>query len=156
MVMDLAIRPASELDLDLIIEYNARLAEETEGKSLDRDLLRSGVAALLADSTKGSYFLAEAEGKVIGQMMITFEWSDWRNGVFWWIQSVYVHSAFRQKGVFSRLFRHVESQARADENVCGLRLYVDKDNEQASAVYRKLGLDATRYEVMEQYFADGQ
>ena len=154
--MDLAIRPASELDLDLIIEYNARLAEETEGKTVDRDLLRSGVATLLADSTKGSYFLAEAEGKVIGQIMITFEWSDWRNGVFWWIQSVYVHSAFRQKGVFSRLFRHVESQARAVDNVCGLRLYVDKDNEQASAVYRKLGLDATRYEVMEQYFADGQ
>src|SRR4051794_35731715 len=105
------IRPATPADLDVVCDYNARLAFESEGKTLDRTLLRPGVAAVLADAHKGRYFLAEIDGQVVGQMAMTYEWSDWRNGWFWWIQSVYVHAEQRRRGVFAGLYRHVEEAA---------------------------------------------
>src|SRR5438128_1174688 len=104
--MPLCIRPATLDDADVIVEFNRRLAEESEGKALDLSLLRPGVEAGLADPNKGVYFVAEDDGVLVGQIMITAEWSDWRNGWFWWIQSVYVCPDHRRRGVFRSLFKH--------------------------------------------------
>ncbi|MFO0867226.1 MAG: GNAT family N-acetyltransferase [Gemmataceae bacterium] len=144
------IRSASDVDLEIIMDFNAALADESEGKTLDRDILRPGVAAVLADPHKGRYFVAEHNGQVVGQMLITFEWSDWRNGWFWWIQSVYVTLDHRRKGVFRALYEHVRQLAFA-EGVIGVRLYVEKENTRAHATYQSLGLDWTTYLVMERY-----
>ncbi|MBX9678022.1 MAG: GNAT family N-acetyltransferase [Gemmataceae bacterium] len=144
------IRTASEADLEMIVDFNAALAEESEGKTLDPAKLRPGVAAALADPHKGRYFLAEHGGRVVGQMLITYEWSDWRNGWFWWIQSVYVTLDHRRKGVFRGLFDHVRQLALA-EGVIGVRLYVEKENTRAHATYQSLGLDWTSYLVMERH-----
>src|SRR3970040_1797624 len=124
----ITIRPAAPADGPLIAKFNALMALETEHRTLDQKVLRLGVEAVLGDRSKGIYYVAEIGGTVIGQLMITYEWSDWRNGTFWWIQSVYVRSDSRRNGVFSLLHRHVESIARATPDVCGLRLYVERDN----------------------------
>jgi GNAT superfamily N-acetyltransferase len=145
------IRPATAADLDVVCDFNARLAFESEGKTLDRSLLVPGVAALLADPTKGRYFVAEIEDRVVGQMALTFEWSDWRNGWFWWIQSVYVHPDHRRRGIFASLFRHLEEEARGEKDVIGIRLYVEAENDAAHATYEKLGLKRTTYSVREKY-----
>ena len=150
--MSVTIRPARASDLDFIVDNNAQLARETENKSLDAAKLRPGVTSLLATPDKGRYFIAELDGKPAGQIMFTTEWSDWRNGFFWWIQSVYVVAAARRNGVFTALFRHVEQLARDDASVCGLRLYVDHANQSAQQTYRRLGLDATEYSIMELEF----
>lgn len=145
------IRPATLADLDTVCDYNVRLARETEGKSLNLDLLGPGVAAVLEDANKGRYFVAEIEGHIVGQLAITFEWSDWRNGWFWWIQSVYVDEAARRRGIFRALFAHVEAEARRNSNVIGIRLYVEDENESAHATYESLGLEKTTYRVREKY-----
>ncbi|MEI2726245.1 MAG: GNAT family N-acetyltransferase [Verrucomicrobiota bacterium] len=108
--------------------------------------------ALLKDATKGIYFVAEADGAVIGQLLITYEWSDWRNGYFWWIQSVYVAAKFRSEGVFRTLFGHVQKLAKSRRNVCGLRLYVEKNNRRARQAYDRLGMKHTHYEIYETNF----
>jgi GNAT superfamily N-acetyltransferase len=115
-------------------------------------LVGPGTRAVLEDPSLGRYFIAEADGLPVGQLMLTFEWSDWRNGVFWWIQSVHVEPDHRGRGVFGALFRHVAELARASEGVCGLRLYVDRDNQRAQVVYAHLGLHLTHYDVMETVF----
>jgi len=145
------IRPATPLDVDTVCEFNRLLAHETEGKALDLALLRPGVAAVLADAAKGRYYLAEVNGRVVGQLAITFEWSDWRNGWFWWIQSVYVQHDARRTGVFRSLYAHVEAEARRAADVIGIRLYVEDENESAQRTYEKLGLEATTYRVREKY-----
>jgi GNAT superfamily N-acetyltransferase len=150
------VRDACLSDAKTIAAFNVRMALETEGRELDADLIDPGVAAVLADATKGRYWVAETDGQVIAQLMVTYEWSDWRNGVFWWIQSVYVHSDFRRKGVFSLLHRHVESIARATPEVCGLRLYVERDNLRAQKSYLALGMTSPGYQVMEIDFRKGQ
>lgn len=150
--MKLEIRDASPEDAQTIADYNSRIASETESRLLDPDHIDSGVGAVLADSTKGRYWVAEADGSVVGQIMVTAEWSDWRNGAFWWIQSVYVHEDHRRKGVFSALYRHVESLARQDKGVCGLRLYVEQNNKRAQETYSKLGMAKPGYMVMEVEF----
>ena len=147
-----SIRDARPADRDFIIEANRRLALESENIELDPALLGPGVEAVLNDRSLGRYFIAERAGEPIGQMMLTYEWSDWRNGVFWWIQSVYVDDAHRGAGVFSTLFRHVAACAAAEPRVCGLRLYVDRANARARAIYAHLGLHASNYEVMERVF----
>lgn len=147
--MAIDIRSAGPDDAPIIAAFNTALAEETEGRRPDAERLRAGVAALLADPLKGRYWLASENGKIAGQISITYEWSDWRNGMFWWIQSVYVHPEHRKTGVFSRLYRHVFELADNDPAVCGIRLYVDRDNKHAQAVYRSLGLDPAGYQVME-------
>jgi ribosomal protein S18 acetylase RimI-like enzyme len=149
--MAIVIRQAGPADAALVAEFNRLLAHESEGKDLDRSLLEPGVRAALADAQKGRYFLAKRDGQVVGQLGITYEWSDWRNGWFWWIQSVYVVPAARRQGVFRTLFHHVESTARLDPAVIGIRLYVERDNEAAHRTYRDLGLDWTSYRVMEKY-----
>ncbi len=149
--MSLLIRRAAPADAALVVEFNHLLAQESEGKTLDPDLLGPGVAAGLADPRKSIYFLAEDDGMPVGQIMFTTEWSDWRNGWFWWIQSVYVRHEARRRGVFRALFEHVEQAARADANVIGLRLYVESDNYTARETYRRMGMEATSYEVFERY-----
>jgi GNAT superfamily N-acetyltransferase len=125
------------------------MARETEGLRLDPAKIYPGVAAVLRDSAKGLYFVAEAAGEVIGQVMVTYEWSDWRNGTIWWLQSVYVKPECRGKGVFRALFAHLESLARTSGEVCCLRLYMHFENLRARKSYEGLGMQKTHYEVFE-------
>jgi len=147
------IREATPADRATIAGFNSRMAEETEGKTLDPDVIGPGVGAVLADPTKGRYWMATVDGEIAGQIMITYEWSDWRNGMLWWIQSVYVPLRFRRQGVFSALYKHVESIARADKNVRGLRLYVENSNQRAQDIYRALNMTQP-YLVMESIFGN--
>jgi GNAT superfamily N-acetyltransferase len=149
--MAIVIRRATSSDAAVVCEFNRLLAHESEGKELDRALLDPGVRAVLADAHKGCYFLAEQDGQIVGQVGLTYEWSDWRNGWFWWIQSVYVVPLARRHGVFRALYRHVEETARADTTVIGIRLYVERDNQAAHETYQNLGLGWTSYMVMEKY-----
>jgi GNAT superfamily N-acetyltransferase len=145
----LTIRRATPADATVVVEFNRRLAEETEGKTLDISVLTVGVTAGLADPAKAWYFLAEEDGVVLGQMMITFEWSDWRNGWFWWIQSVYVRADARRRGIFRRLYEHVSQRAREGPDVIGLRLYVERHNHAAQQTYTHLGMEPAGYLVFE-------
>jgi GNAT superfamily N-acetyltransferase len=147
--MNIIIRQATDSDAALIAEFNASMAKETENLELDRERLQKGTKALLADSSKGMYFLAETGGKVVGQLMITYEWSDWRNATFWWIQSVYVHPEYRRKGIFRSLYQHVAAIAQEHGDVCGLRLYVEKTNTRAHQTYEVLGMHHSHYQMMD-------
>jgi GNAT superfamily N-acetyltransferase len=149
--MSLTVRPATPADLESVVEFNLGLAKESEGMALDRSLLRAGVAAGLADPDKARYFIAVEGGQAVGQIMITYEWSDWRNGWFWWIQSVYVRPEARRQGVFRALYQHVADCARQDPAVIGLRLYVEKDNHAAQKTYLQMGMQWTAYQVLERY-----
>jgi ribosomal protein S18 acetylase RimI-like enzyme len=149
--MPLTLRRATPADAAVIIEFNQCMAQETEGKTLEPATISAGVAAVLADPGRGLYFLAERDGVVVGQIMITTEWSDWRNGWMWWIQSVYVRQEARRHGVFRALYEHVCEQARADPAVVGLRLYVFEENEAAQQTYQSLGMSRTGYLVLERY-----
>ena len=149
--MNLIIRPANVTDAAVIAEFNRLMARETEHKDLDAATLHAGVIAMLTDPAKGRYYVAEADGHVVGQMGFTLEWSDWRNGNFWWIQSVYVAANARRQGVFRALFEHLLQAARQEPSVIGVRLYVEHDNEIAQATYRDLGLTMTSYRLMERY-----
>jgi len=147
--MSETIRPATTDDAEFLAAGNAAMALETEHKRLDREIVGAGVRAALADPAKGRYFVAERDGRPVGQLMLTYEWSDWRNGMFWWIQSVYVLPEARRSGVFRALFRHVEQLAGRDPGVCGIRLYVERENSRAQATYRHCGLHDAEYVVME-------
>jgi ribosomal protein S18 acetylase RimI-like enzyme len=146
------VRWAAHSDLERIAAANRRLALETEGLELDEKRVREGVLALLNDPAKGRYLVAERDGRVVGQLSITYEWSDWRNGFFWWIQSVYVWPEARRQGVFRALYRELERHARANGGVCGLRLYVERHNGAALAVYESLGMKRTVYDMLEADF----
>ena len=149
--MQWTIRQAQTADAPIIVEYNRRLAKETEGKALDVTALTGGVTAALADpGRKGPYFLAVEGAAVLGQLQITYEWTDWRNGWFWWIQGVYIRTEDRRRGVFRSLYRHVADMARRDAEVIGIRLYVERDNVAAQRTYRDLGMEALAYLMMEQ------
>jgi ribosomal protein S18 acetylase RimI-like enzyme len=147
--MPWTIRQAGPADTPWIVEYNLRLATETEGKSLDPARLTAGVAAALADpGAKGPYFVAEEGTEILGQLQLTYEWSDWRNGWFWWIQSVYVRSDARRRGVFRSLYRHVETLGK-ERGVVGIRLYVERENYAAQRTYIDLGMEQTAYLMLE-------
>jgi len=148
-VNELIIRTANQTDIPNITKYNVALAFETEEKNLDIDLVTAGVRAVINSSSRGIYYIAEMDTAVIGQLMITTEWSDWRNGFFWWIQSVYIQSSWRRKGVFKALYRHVESLARKNPEVCGLRLDVAQENHRAQMTYRNLGMKQIPYFLFE-------
>jgi GNAT superfamily N-acetyltransferase len=150
--MKLTLRESRPNDLDFIVRGNTEMARETEGVELDPALVGPGTQAVLQDRSLGRYFIAESDGQPVGQMMLTFEWSDWRNGVFWWIQSVFVEPDHRGKGVFSALYRHVSELATTSPEVCGLRLYVDRGNARARGIYASLGMHSTNYDVMEVVF----
>ena len=139
-------------DASTVAEFNLRLALETEELRLDPACVQAGVTALLADASKGIYYVAEVNGELVAQLMITYEWSDWRNGNLWWIQSVYVREDFRRKGIFRQLFRHLEELARSREEVRSLRLYMHAENGAARRSYEKLGMRQTHYQVFELEF----
>jgi len=139
------IRIATAADAPELVEFNRAMALETEGKHLSLDVLSRGVAAVFEDKTKGFYVVAEGEGEIEGGLLVTYEWSDWRNGWFWWIQSVYVRPKARGKSVYSKLYAFLKEKASADAEVCGFRLYVDAENEHAQRVYEKLGMERSNY-----------
>ena len=143
------IRAAQRSDAETIAQFNAALARETEHFELDMPRLLRGVNGMFDEPAHGFYLLAEIKNEIAGQLMITYEWSDWRNGVFWWIQSVYVKPEFRAQKIFKSLYSHVASLAKKEGNVCGLRLYVEKENERAHAVYKQLGMNLTGYDMLE-------
>ncbi len=146
-----AIRQATVHDLDVVVEFNRLLAEESEAKILNAATLAAGVRAGLEDSRKSLYFLAEEDSRAVGQLAVTTEWSDWRNGWFWWIQSVYVRPEARRRGIFRGLYAHVERLARADPEVIGIRLYVENGNRAAQETYRQMGMRPAGYQVLEKY-----
>ncbi len=152
--MSMTVRTATSSDVEIIVGFNDGLARETENKVLDLDVVRAGVERFLSEPSRGQYFLAETDGEVLGQIMITYEWSDWRNGNFWWLQSVYVAHSARGKGAFSTILGHIRSLAEADPFVCGIRLYVDKDNCAAQKSYGARGFAFSNYEVMALEFSN--
>jgi GNAT superfamily N-acetyltransferase len=143
--MPFTVRQAIPSDAPAIVEFNRRLASETENLTLDPAVLGPGVAAVLADQALGRYFVADEAGDVIGQLMITYEWSDWRNGWIWWIQSVYVRADRRQSNVFRSIFQFAVDQARAEGNVVAMRLYVEQKNRPAQETYKRLGFDEMHF-----------
>ena len=145
----LKIRNAHEEDAEIIVHFQMEMAYETEQVRLDKEQVSEGVLNVLRDVQKGRYFLAQWKDKIAGSLLITTEWSDWRNQWVLWIQSVYVLPEYRRKGIFKSLYNHVKSLAMDDEEVAGLRLYVDKSNDKAIEVYKKLGMDGDHYRVFE-------
>ncbi len=146
------IRLATREDEDALVAFNIAMADETEGKRLPQSVVSAGVRGLFDRSEMGFYLIAEIDGDIAGCLMVTYEWSDWRNGCFWWIQSVYVKPQFRRRGVFRKLLEHVTEQARQRVEVCGLRLYVEQDNAAARQTYHSLGMHETAYRFYEQEF----
>ena len=142
-------REATPDDAGSIVEFQLAMARETEGLELDRETLSRGVAAVFADARLGRYFVATEEDDVIGSLMVTYEWSDWRNGMVWWIQSVYVVPTFRRRGVYAGLYRHVRAFVETDASIRGIRLYVDERNKAAQEVYGRLGMNGEHYRVFE-------
>jgi GNAT superfamily N-acetyltransferase len=147
--MSLLIREAVRDDRDRIVLFNRAMARETEGRELDQRVVTKGVEKLLADPKKGRYFVAETEGELVGQVAVTTEWSDWRNGYVWWLQSVYVSKRYRREGVYRRLHLQVQETAR-EQGAIGLRLYVERDNGPAQATYRSLGMRESQYLMFEE------
>lgn len=147
--MDITIRDATIADVDAIVAYNQRLARETEGKSLDDATITAGVRRGFANPSLCRYFVAEVDGRVAGTTMLTYELTDWRDGVIWWLQSVFIEPEFRRHGVFRAIYRYIEALARAHPDVRGLRLYVHRDNARAMKTYESLGMDKAGYELYE-------
>ncbi len=143
------IRVATVSDIPILVQYNIAMAQETENKTLDYDVVHKGVTSVINDTTKGFYFIAKDADIIMGQLMITTEWSDWRNGYFWWIQSVYVHPDYRKRSIFRSLFLHAKDLAQQKGSICGMRLYVDESNTTAQHVYSSLGWEKTDYQFFE-------
>ncbi|MEQ1895343.1 MAG: GNAT family N-acetyltransferase [Planctomycetota bacterium] len=151
----LRVRAAYPREIPTLIEFNRAMARETEAKELDPERSKRGVEAVFAEPARGLYYAALRGEELVGALLLTSEWSDWRNGVFWWIQSVYVVPSARRSGVFRALYAYVLERARADPDVCGLRLYVDRDNQRAQAVYTELGMTPAHYRLFELDFVHG-
>ena len=146
------IRKAKIADIPTLVDFQKRLAMETENLTLDEGILTNGMEALFSDPSKGFYVVAVDDDLIVGCHMITYEWSDWRNGMVWWLQSVYVLEAYRKKGVFKLMFDRIRRQAEQTEGVSGLRLYVDKTNTRAQKVYQAMGMNGEHYAVYELMF----
>jgi ribosomal protein S18 acetylase RimI-like enzyme len=152
--MSFHIVPASESDAEIIIDFNQLMAVETEDRRLPDDIIGPGVRSILSDSQKGLYLLAkDNNGNIVGQLMVTYEWSDWRNGTFWWIQSVYVAPSARRQGIYRRLHEEVRNIARATGQACGIRLYVEKENVGAQKTYEDIGMKHSHYLMYEEDWA---
>ena len=145
----LTYRPATLADASTIADFQLWMALETEEVTLDPAICRAGVAAVFERPGLGCYHVAEENGRLLASTLLTYEWSDWRNGIVWWIQSVYVPPADRRRGIFAGLYRYLQSQAEADPLVRGLRLYVDLRNRSAQEVYTRLGMNGEHYRVFE-------
>ncbi len=150
MSSDVEIRQGALSDADTLVAFNTEMARETEGKELAHEVISAGVRRLLEDDADGFYLIAEMDGGIVGSLMVTTEWSDWRNGFFWWIQSVYVVPAERRNGVYGRLYARVKSMAALRDDVFGFRLYVDKSNAGARRAYEALGMRETAYRLYEE------
>lgn len=148
------IRIAQVGDVPSLINFNQAMALETEGKRLDTGILTSGVSAIFSDENKGFYVVAENDNEIVGGLMVTFEWSDWRNQWFWWIQSVYILPEHRGKKIYRLLYEFVAEKAKQCENVCGFRLYVERENNNAQKVYEKLGMKTSHYLMYEELLAE--
>ena len=142
-------RDARLSDAERIVDFQVAMAEETEQIRLDLQVCTRGVEAVLRDERLGRYYVGEIDGAVVASTLITYEWSDWRNGVVWWIQSVYVVPGARKQGVYAGLYRYLQNLARADQNVRGIRLYVDRRNASAQNAYARLGMNGDHYQVFE-------
>ncbi|MBC7899382.1 MAG: GNAT family N-acetyltransferase [Saprospiraceae bacterium] len=144
------IRIAEAADADSLVKFNQAMALETEGRSLDQNILRSGVESVFKDDKKGFYIVAEDSGEIVGGLMITYEWSDWRSAWFWWIQSVYILPEARGKAIYSRMYDFVKEKAKKNGDVCGFRLYVEKENHHAQKIYEKVGMESSYYLMYEE------
>lgn len=147
--MEIKIRPGLLFDIQVIAEYQVKMAWETEKLKLDPATVEKGVTAVFDDPSKGKYWLAESGGVVVGCLLTVPEWSDWRNGTVLWIHSVYVHEAHRYEGVYRKLYQHLKEMVEASSDLRGLRLYVDKSNERAQKVYEALGMSGEHYHLYE-------
>jgi GNAT superfamily N-acetyltransferase len=142
-------RKAKPTDIPAVVEFQIAMAEETEQLKLDLSVCNEGVRAVFREPSLGQYYVGERDDRVVCSTLITYEWSDWRNGVVWWIQSVYVIPEVRRQGVYSGLYSYVKNLAQADPRVRGIRLYVDRRNKIAQQVYARLGMDGDHYQVFE-------
>jgi len=147
--MTIQLKKANTSDIDLLVSFQYQLAEETENLVLDKNILKEGVINLLADDSKGTYWIAEIDGEKIGCVMIQHEWSDWRNGTVFWIHSVYVKVEYRKKGVFRSMYSFFQEMVKNDDNLKGLRLYVDKTNQNAIKTYAAMGMTREHYDLYE-------
>jgi ribosomal protein S18 acetylase RimI-like enzyme len=144
------VRKAIPKDWEVIAHFNTAMAMETEKKELPFEIISVGVKTVFHRPEYGFYAVAEMEKNIVGCLMVTSEWSDWRNGVFWWIQSVYVKPEFRKQGVYRSLYEFVKNAAKTNSEVCGFRLYVEKENHRAQKTYRALGMEETAYRLYEE------
>jgi GNAT superfamily N-acetyltransferase len=147
--MNLSIRKFIEKDIDTLVHFQQMLATESEGVTLNADIVRKGMYSMLQDSTKGVYYVAETDSQIVGCHMITYEWSDWRNGWTYWLQSVYVRQDYRKHGVFKKMYENLKTLVLNNEGIAGIRLYVDKTNERAQKVYASMGMNGDHYTVYE-------
>lgn len=145
---DLFIREARIIDADKIIGFQKKMAKETEDMSLDHEVINQGVYAVFADPAKGKYYVAEDNGEVIGSLLITNEWSDWRNSFVWWFQSVYIEKSYRRRGIFKMMYNHIKENAIRN-GVAGLRLYVEVENTTAQKTYEAMGMSSSHYKMYE-------
>ncbi len=144
------IRRATLNDARTISDFNRAMAQETEHRELPEQIISNGVKRLMARPEYGFYIIAEKDNAVVGTLMVTTEWSDWRDGLFWWIQSVYVSPEFRRQGVYRQMYQHIKHEASTTADVCGFRLYVEKDNTIAQQTYQTLGMGETDYQLYEE------
>jgi ribosomal protein S18 acetylase RimI-like enzyme len=151
----LLTREGTFSDIETIVQFQKEMALETEEKTLLESSIKLGVTEVMRDKQKGTYLIGEYEGDVIGSLLLTYEWSDWRNAWFWWIQSVYVKKKWRRKGVYSHLYEEVKKLSSSAGNVCGIRLYVEKENKIAQSVYKNLGMYNTKYLLYETELSEG-
>ena len=147
--MNIQIRKAREKDLSSIVDFQLAMALETENLHLDKPIVEKGVAAAFNDSAKGQYFITKVDGQIAASLMITFEWSDWRNGMVYWIQSVFVKEEFRRLGIYRKMYAHIQDLINKDDNVRGIRLYVDKSNIKAQKTYENTGMNGEHYQLFE-------
>ncbi|MCB1644431.1 MAG: GNAT family N-acetyltransferase [Pseudomonadales bacterium] len=146
------VRRARADDASEIAAFNIAMALETEDKVLDPDVIEAGVSRMVTDDRLGFYLVGEYSGQVVGCLGVTYEWSDWRNGLFWWIQSVYVLPEYRRRNVFAGMYRKTHELAAEQPDICGIRLYVEKENERARSTYLALGMSMTHYDLLEVEF----
>ena len=141
-------------DINSLVNFNIKMAKETENKILNKKIVTKGVSEVLTDTTLGYYVIAKNKNTILGSLMITYEWSDWRNGMFWWIQSVYVEKEYRQQGVYKKMYSYIKDKALKDNSCTGIRLYVEQENKIAQSVYTKLEMKETHYKLFEIDFQD--
>jgi GNAT superfamily N-acetyltransferase len=146
---EIEIREAESAEWQVIAGFQIKMAKETEDELLDSDIVSEGVQAVFNNPELGRYYVAEAEGHIIASLLITCEWSDWRNAFVWWLQSVYVIPAYRKMGVFRKMYRHIQQQAIQRRDVAGIRLYMVSENHTAGQVYQKMGMDGKKYRMFE-------